>query len=664
MLRWLYSGVMTGVAPLALAWFYYRGRKDAGYRAHHWERLGRLEVTDTEQNGLLIHTVSVGETIAARQLIQQAIEEFPHSPITISCMTPTARRLIEQSFGDRVSVCYLPIDHPCAVRSFLSKLRPRAIWVMETELWPNLVYHAGQRHIPVSLLNARLSKRSARGYARVGKLMRESWHSLAYVGAQSRATAKRMLCLGVRDTRLYIDGNLKYDVSVPTSEKVAAEELLKLRGEHLVWLAASTHPGEEQAVLSAHQKLLETYPAMLLIWAPRHPERFDEVAAQLQSSELVWMRRSELSDQGVPSDCNVLLADSIGEMLKWCSIAQVTFVGGSLIERGGHNPLEAVAAGSAVVSGRKIFNFAEVYRLLDEQRAVHWVKDLDLATPLQYLFDNDSLRKTSVSAAENVLSTHQGASRRMLKHAQRFSDIGQQMIATFTTKRDVIKFDKDVLPEFEDNFFSAKYWQQKKAIAGNATGRATVWFIQQGDHGMVLRHYYRGGLVGKVNKDKFMREPVERSRAIAEFDLLVKLRNQNLPVPRPIAARMRKVGVMSYTADILVEVIPGAVDVYRLLRERQLNVEQWQSLGAAIRQLHDKNVFHSDLNCHNIMLDDNDKPWIVDFDKCGFREPGEWKKENLDRLLRSLKKEKAKYDTFYWKESRDWPELLTGYEKG
>ena len=238
------------------------------------------------------------------------------------------------------------------------------------------------------------------------------------------------------------------------------------------------------------------------------------------------------------------------------------------------------------------------------------------------------------------------------------------MIATFTTKRDVIKFDNDVLPEFEDNFFSAKYWQQKKAIAGNATGRATVWFIQQGDHGMVLRHYYRGGLVGKVNKDKFMREPVERSRAIAEFDLLVKLRNQDLPVPRPIAARMRKVGVMSYTADILVEVIPGAVDVYRLLRERQLNVEQWQSLGAAIRQLHDKNVFHSDLNCHNIMLDDNDKPWIVDFDKCGFREPGEWKKENLDRLLRSLKKEKSKYDTFYWKESRDWPELLTGYEKG
>ena len=130
MLRWFYSGVMTGVAPLALAWFYYRGRKDAGYRAHLWERLGRLEVTDTEQNGLLIHTVSVGETIAARQLIQQAIEEFPHSPITISCMTPTARRLIEKSFGDRVSVCYLPIDHPCAVRSFLSKLRPRAIWVM------------------------------------------------------------------------------------------------------------------------------------------------------------------------------------------------------------------------------------------------------------------------------------------------------------------------------------------------------------------------------------------------------------------------------------------------------------------------------------------------------------------------------------------------------
>ncbi len=664
MLRWLYGGVMTAITPLALAWFFYRGRRDAGYRKYLLERLGIVNASTDKQNGLLIHTVSVGETIAARGLIRQTIEQFPNCPITISCMTPTARRLIKQSFGDSVSVCYLPIDNPCAVRRFLSQLRPRAIWVMETELWPNLLHHARRRHIPVSLLNARLSKRSARGYARVARLVRDSWKNLAYVGAQSRASARRMRCLGVRNERLYVDGNLKYDVSVPTSEQLAAEQLLRLSKQRPVWLAASTHPGEENAVLRAHQQLLKAHPEALLIWAPRHPERFDGVAQLLQEAEVKWIRRSTLRTTGVTGDCQVLLADTIGEMLKWCSVAHVTFVGGSLIERGGHNPLEAAAARSAIISGDNVFNFVEVYRLLDKQGSVKWAKDYDLATPLQYLFDNDSVREMSVSAAEHVLSTHQGASRRMLAHAQRFSDIGQQMIATFTTKRDVIKFDKDVLPEFEDNFFSAKYWQQKKAIAGNAAGRATVWFIQQGDHGMVLRHYYRGGLVGKVNKDKFMREPVERSRAIAEFDLLVKLRNQNLPVPRPIAARMRKVGVMSYTADILVEVIPGAVDVCRLLSERQLSDEQWQSLGAAIRQLHDKNVYHSDLNCHNIMLDDNDKPWIVDFDKCGFREPGDWKKENLERLLRSLKKEKAKHETFYWKESRDWPELLTGYEKG
>ena len=164
---------------------------------------------------------------------------------------------------------------------------------------------------------------------------------------------------------------------------------------------------------------------------------------------------------------------------------------------------------------------------------------------------------------------------------------------------------------------------------------------------MLLRHYYRGGLVGKVNKDRFWREPEQQSRAIKEFDLLTQLVEKGLPVPKPIAARMIKTGLFSYRADILVEVIPGAVDVFRLLRERQLPAKQWHALGAVVRRMHDENVYHSDLNCHNLMLDDHDSPWIVDFDKCGFKENGQWKQENLARLKRSLLKEKAKNETFY-----------------
>jgi len=250
----------------------------------------------------------------------------------------------------------------------------------------------------------------------------------------------------------------------------------------------------------------------------------------------------------------------------------------------------------------------------------------------------------------------------MLERATDATLTGNFMVKTQTDGKEFIKFDSAVLPECEAKHFSPRYWQQQKAIAGNSTGRATVWFIQQGDHGMLLRHYYRGGLVGKVNKDRFWREPEQQSRAIKEFDLLTQLVEKGLPVPKPIAARMIKTGLFSYRADILVEVIPGAVDVFRLLRERQLPAKQWHALGAVVRRMHDENVYHSDLNCHNLMLDDHDSPWIVDFDKCGFKENGQWKQENLARLKRSLLKEKARNETFYWKQERDWPEFLTGYE--
>ena len=237
------------------------------------------------------------------------------------------------------------------------------------------------------------------------------------------------------------------------------------------------------------------------------------------------------------------------------------------------------------------------------------------------------------------------------------------MIKTEQSPQGLIRYDSDIFETIEDKHFTAQYWQQQKSIAGNSTGRATVWFIQQGDLGLLLRHYYRGGLVGKINKDRFLREPAEKSRAIHEFDLLLKLREIGLPVPRPVAARMEKTAVFSYKADILVEVIPGAVDVFRLLREKKLSAELWQKLGSVIKELHDTGVYHSDLNCHNLMLDDKDKAWIVDFDKCDFRESGDWKEANIQRLLRSLRKEKEKNETFYWKESRDWPELLTGYRR-
>lgn len=663
MWRRLYAGLMGLLQPLLLLYFYWRSRKDRRYRQHLSERLGYLSYQHQWQGGVLIHTASVGETIAARALIEALLQAAPSLPVTVSCMTPTARQLIKEHFSQRVRCVYLPLDAPASCRRFIRRTRPRAVWLMETELWPNFLHTLKQHRIPVCLLNARLSAKSAAGYKRIAGLTAGCWQQLDWVSAQDRQSARRITALGADKRNVLVDGNLKFDIQVSDAQQQQAAVIQQQLKGRQVWLAASTHPGESEQVMAAAAAVKKALPDSLLIIAPRHPEQFQQVARLLDNQGLSFCRRDAI--QQVTPAIDALLADSIGEMLVWTRLAKVSFVGGSLIERGGHNPLEAIAGESAVLSGPSVYNFSSIYQQLHVAGGVEWVKHADaLSEEVIHLFTNEQLRNRQNAAAQQVLNQHKGATERMLHHAMGATLTGQRMVQTKADGKEFIKFDEQMLADCEAKHFSARYWQQQKAIAGNSAGRATVWFIQQGDHGMVLRHYYRGGLVGKVNKDRFFREPAERSRAIHEFDLLNKLQQLNLPVPKPIAARMLKTGLFSYQADILVEVIPGAVDVFRLLREKSLTAEEWQLLGAAVKQLHNCNVYHSDLNCHNLMLDDQEKAWIVDFDKCGIKEPGEWKQQNLARLKRSLIKEKNQCEPFYWKESRDWPEFLTGYEKG
>ncbi|RUO64871.1 3-deoxy-D-manno-octulosonic acid kinase [Idiomarina ramblicola] len=658
---WLYGMLLRLVTPAVFVWLWLRGKKDARYRQNWSERLALNSVDKKLQGCLVIHSVSVGETLAAKRLIEQLLHQKPEQKVVITCMTPTARALIHQHFGDSVSCRYWPIDTPGAVKRFVRKLKPRAVWIMETELWPQMLNHLSRAKIPVCLLNARLSGRSGRGYRRFHWLMKPVWKQLALVSVQNKETSRRMKILGVPRNRLFVDGNLKYDIELSGNDVDKARLWKQSCLERSVWLASSSHPGEHEVLIEAHKLIQEEQPDACLIIAPRHPEQFENVAELIQQSGLKLARRSE--HNAIPKDCDVFLANSMGEMMLWGQLASVTFVGGSLIERGGHNPLEVIAAGSNVMSGLHVFNFPQVYAELSKVGAVRWVESAEEIKQAVSLLQQTAVMTTQHEAAKSVLQTHQGATLRIIKRALECTLTGSGMIKTEQSPQGLIRYDSDIIEKIEDKHFTTQYWQQQKAIAGNSTGRATVWFIQQGDLGLLLRHYYRGGLVGKINKDRFLREPAQRSRAIHEFDLLSKLRELGLPVPRPVAARMEKTAVFSYKADILVEVIPGAIDVYRLLREKQLSAELWQKLGGVIKQLHDTGVYHSDLNCHNLMLDDNDKAWIVDFDKCDFRESGDWKEANIQRLLRSLRKEKEKNATFYWKESRDWPELLTGYRR-
>lgn len=656
--------------PLVFVYLWLRGAKAPAYRERWAERLAKQSVPAQARDGIIIHCVSVGETVAARGLIESVLATYPHLPITLTSMTPTAAELAQKLFGQRVFHAYLPIDTPGAMRRFFAKFSPRLIVILETELWPCMLQQAGGRQIPVMVVNARLSDRSTRSYKKFGWLIGPIWQQVSFIAAQTPESAANFKSLGVADDQLAVRGNLKHDFQVASSTLAQAGQW-RTRLQRPVVLAASTHQGEDEQILAAFKKLLTDFPTALLILVPRHPERFNAVAELIAHQGLNYTRRSAQVD--IVMDHQVFLGDTMGELMLWYALADIAFVGGSLIKRGGHNPLEPIATHTPVVSGPYVFNFQSLFDRLRQCDGVRIVENSEqLALVWQELLAQPEFASQLATNAEREFTDDQGATAAILNdikaslETQRPEQRTMLMMKTEQpNKRTTIWFDPAVLTQCPDNYFEPGYWQAQNKVKGSATGRSTAFFVEAGEHGLLLRHYYRGGLVGKFNKDRFKREPVEQSRAMAEFALLLKLRELELPVPRPVAARFVKAPIWGYRADILVEVIPHARDTFKALQQQQLTEAQWLRVGATIRKLHDAGVYHSDLNCHNIMLDNNDAVWIVDFDKCGFRQFGEWREANLQRLLRSLNKEltKAKEANheFHFDESRDWPLLERGY---
>ncbi|MBM7456321.1 RIO-like serine/threonine protein kinase [Oceanisphaera litoralis] len=225
---------------------------------------------------------------------------------------------------------------------------------------------------------------------------------------------------------------------------------------------------------------------------------------------------------------------------------------------------------------------------------------------------------------------------------------------------EIIWYDPECFGAFHRDFFEIDYWREQNAIRGKAVGRNTTWFVEDDISHKVLRHYYRGGMIGRVMEDTFLHVAESKSRAMAEFTVLTKLYRRGLPVPRPCAARMVRSNLV-YRADIILSRIENSRDLVAILRERALNKAEWQSIGKTIRQFHDAGLYHADLNSHNILLDDSGKSWLIDFDKCHLRQPGSWTRENMDRLLRSFRKELSLHPEFQWKEA-DWKALLSGYK--
>jgi 3-deoxy-D-manno-octulosonic-acid transferase len=414
--RTLYTLLFYLGLPLVALRLWLRARKAPAYAKRIGERFS-IGLPRMRPGGIWVHAVSVGESIAAAPMIHGLLERYPQLPITVTCMTPTGSERIKAMFtGEpRIQHCYLPYDLPCAAARFLERVQPKLAVIMETELWPNHIHQCAKRGIPVALANARLSQRSAKGYGRFAKLTQPMLTEMSWFAVQTEAEAQRFRELGARPETVEVTGSIKFDLSIDPQLLARAAEL---RGQwqaagRPVWIAASTHAGEDEVVLAAHRQLLASHPDALLILVPRHPERFNAVFELCQQQGFATVRRS--TAEPVTVNTSVLLGDTMGELLFLYSLADSAFVGGSLMANGGHNLLEPAALAKPVLSGPHLFNFLEIAALLREAGALQEVSDArGLALAVQRLFELPCDAQKMAEAGLKVMRANQGALKRLL----------------------------------------------------------------------------------------------------------------------------------------------------------------------------------------------------------------------------------------------------------
>ena len=371
-LRGLYSLVIRLALPISLYYLIWRGLRQSEY-FNRWSERFALYRGDRLPACLWIHAVSVGEVNAAAPLLEALRLRHPDVPMLVTTTTPTGSARVRALWGDGVRHVYLPYDLPGAVQNFLSHFQPKLALVMETEIWPNLFAGLERRDVPVIIANARLSERSLKGYRPIAPLVRAALATIDCVAAQSEADAARYRLLGAPPHKVEITGNLKYDLPVPEGIVETAADWRRDWGGRPVWIAASTHPEEEAIVLDAHRAVLASDPRALLLWAPRHPERF---AAVLASALRTGMKTGSRREDGLPGgDTEVFVVDTLGELMAFYAASDVAFVGGSLQEVGGHNVLEPAALGVPALVGPHTFNFQDITDLLIETGAVQRVSD-------------------------------------------------------------------------------------------------------------------------------------------------------------------------------------------------------------------------------------------------------------------------------------------------
>ena len=411
-MRALYTLLLYLVFPLVLLRLLWRSIKAPAYRERWLERLG-LFTPPGAWGGLWIHAVSVGEVQAVLPLIRQLLADNPGLPITVTTTTPTGSARVVEQLGEQVFHVYFPYDLPLALTGFIRRVRPRALLMVETEIWPNLLHSCRRHGVYTLLANARLSARSAQRYARLGRFTRDTFAHIDCIAAQTEADAARFRALGVAADRVFVTGSIKFDIRIPASLEEQVEVLRREWGGRPVWVAGSTHEGEDELVLQAHHQVLSSFPNALLILVPRHPERFERVAGLCKREHLKLARRSRHGSYGTQTQ--VYLGDTMGELPVVIGSADVAFIGGSLVPTGGHNMLEAAAQGVAVCFGPHVFNFAAISELLVAEGAARRVGDeVELAQQVIAWFRDASARAEAGENGRRVVRQNRGALARLI----------------------------------------------------------------------------------------------------------------------------------------------------------------------------------------------------------------------------------------------------------
>lgn len=428
----LYSILLVIAFLVLLPRFIYDALTKGKYVANLRARLGWIPDFDSKGRKVIwLHCVSVGETQAARPLVSELIKKFPDIALVVSTTTITGQKVAKEVFGKDVAACfYFPLDFAFTIRRALNRIDPSLVLIMETELWPRFLHECGRRKIPVAIVNGRLSEKSMRGYRLIKPLIKRVVGNLSLALMQSERDAKRMRSLGLSREKVFVTGNIKYDAQENESEQTITQELrarFEFNSERPLIVGASTHAKEEGFLLKALEKIhtsSKINPRLLI--APRHPERFNEVANLISASEFSYARRTN-SQQESDKTCDIVLLDSIGELRAVYSLAQIVFVGGSLIPKGGgHNILEPAASGVCVMTGANTSNFSAIVRDFLFSDALVQLPNVNedetadvLATTLQNLLTDDERRNALAKNAKHVFESNRGATEKTIKEIER-----------------------------------------------------------------------------------------------------------------------------------------------------------------------------------------------------------------------------------------------------